>query len=141
MKKKPLIIPMLLAAALLISACGQPKPEPQKVTFSLASNPTTGFSWQLVQSEELFDVESVYTAEKQSELVTGTGGTETFTLTAKKAGTTTVTLTYARPWEDGEQADQLVYTFEIDRNLQVKMTDAYSMGVNEPIATPVPEIG
>ena len=70
----------------------------------------------------------------------GVGGKEVITLTPVESGTTEVTLTYARPWEGGEQADQLVYTFEIDKNLQVKMTDAYSMGVQETLATPTPEI-
>ena len=62
------------------------------------------------------------------------------TLTPLKAGKTEVTLTYARPWEGGEKGDQLVYAFEIDKNMQVQMTDAYSMGSNEPITTPAPEI-
>jgi hypothetical protein len=34
----------------------------------------------------------------------------------------------------------VVYTFEIDKNLQVKMLDGYSTGVEEPIPAPSPEI-
>ena len=133
-------IALALAAVLILSACGKEVPAPQTVTLTLDSNPTTGFSWQVEQSEELFRVESVYTEDRTGEPVTGSGGTETITLTPLKAGKTEVTLTYARPWEGGEKGDQLVYAFEIDKNMQVKMTDAYSMGSNEPITTPAPEI-
>lgn len=133
-------IALALAAVLILSACGKEAPTPQTVTLTLDSNPTTGFSWQVEQSEELFRVESVYTEDRTGEPVTGSGGTETITLTPLKAGKTEVTLTYARPWEGGEKGDQLVYAFEIDKNMQVQMTDAYSMGSNEPITTPAPEI-
>ncbi len=133
-------IALALAAVLILSACGKEAPAPQTVTLTLDSNPTTGFSWQVEQSEELFRVESVYTEDRTGEPVTGSGGTETITLTPLKAGKTEVTLTYARPWEGGEKGDQLVYSFEIDKNMQVKMTDAYSMGSNEPITTPAPQI-
>ena len=133
-------IALALAAVLILSACGKEAPAPQTVTLTLDSNPTTGFSWQVEQSEELFRVESIYTEDRTGEPVTGSGGTETITLTPQKAGKTEVTLTYARPWEGGEKGDQLVYAFEIDKNMQVKMTDAYSMGSNEPITTPAPEI-
>ena len=129
-----------LSAVLFLSACGREAPEPQKVSISLDSNPTTGFSWQVSQSEELFTVESVYEADKAGEGLVGVGGTETITLTPVKPGKTEVTLTYARPWEGGEQADQLVYTFEVDKDLQVKTADAYSLSTDEPIATPAPEI-
>lgn len=131
---------LALAAVLLLSACGKEEIPPQTVEFTLDSNPTTGFSWQVEQSEELFEVKTEYVADVTDEPVTGAGGVENIVLTPLKPGKTEVTLTYARPWEGGEQADQLVYTFEIDKNLQVKMTDAYSLSADQPIATPVPEI-
>ncbi len=138
---KKTIIPALAAVLLLVlCACGKEKLPPQTATFVLDSNPTTGFSWQVEQSEELFEVKSEYKADEQDEPVSGAGGTETITLTPIKAGKTEVTLTYARPWEGGEQGDQLVYSFEVDKDLQVKMIDAYSLGTAEPVTTPTPEI-
>lgn len=130
----------VLAAILLISACGKEPLMPQTVSIALESNPTTGYSWQIEQSEELFKVESTYAENEHAEGMVGIGGTETFTLTPLKSGKNEVTLTFARPWENGEKADQLVYTFEIDRNLQVKMTNGYSTGIYEPIPVPSPEI-
>ena len=129
-----------IVALFLLSACGKEELTPQTVTFTLDSNPTTGFSWQVEQSEELFEVKSSYTAEETDKPVTGAGGEETITLVPLKAGKTEVTLTYARPWEGGEQADQLVYTFEIDKNLQVTMSNAYSLSAESLIPTPEPVI-
>lgn len=136
--KKTFII--ALALVLLLAACGKETPDPQTVTVTLESNPTTGFSWQAAQSEELFKIESGYAEKDHPEGMVGVGGVETFTLTPLKAGKTEVTFTYARAWEGGEQADQVVYTFEIDKNLQVKMLDGYSTGVEEPIPAPSPVI-
>ena len=133
-------IMLALAAVLLISACGKESLTPQTVSFALESNPTTGYSWQVEQSEDLFKVESAFAENEHAEGMVGAGGMETFTLTPQKSGKTEVTLTYARPWEGGEKADQLVYTFEIDKNLQVKMTNGYSTGVNEQIPVPTPTI-
>ena len=131
---------LALAAVLILTACAKETPAPQTVTFSLDSNPTTGYGWQAVQSEELFRIESAYAENAHPEGMVGVGGVDTFTLTPLKPGVTEVTLTYARPWEGGEQADQIVYTFEIDKNLQVKMINGYSTGVEEPVPAPTPEI-
>ena len=134
------LIVMALVAILLLSACGKETPAPQTVTVTLASNPTTGYSWQATQTEELFKIESVYKENDQPEGMVGVGGAETFTLTPLKAGRTEVTLTYARPWEGGEQADQVVYVFEVDKNLQVTMLNGYGTGVDDPVPAPTPEI-
>lgn len=136
--KKTIIL--ALAAALLISACGKKVPTPQTVTITLASNPTTGYSWQASQTEELFKIDSSYSEKEHPEGMVGVGGNETFTFTPLKAGKTEVTLTYARPWEGGEQSDQIVYVFEIDNDLQVKMINGYSTGLEEPFPVPAPNI-
>ena len=85
-------------------------------------------------------MKSSFAADEKDKQVTGAGGEETITLVPLKAGKTEVTLTYARPWEGGEQADQLVYTFEIDKNLQVTMSNAYSLSAESLIPTPEPVI-
>ena len=136
--KKTIIL--ALAAALLLSACGKEAPTPQTVTVTLESNPTTGYSWQAAQTEELFKIDSSYSENEHSEGTVGAGGNETITFTPLKVGKTEVTLTYARPWEGGEQADQVVYVFEVDHDLQVKMINGYSTGVDEPIPAPTPNI-
>ena len=55
-----------LAAVLLVSACGKETPVPQTVTVSLESNPTTGYSWQAAQTEELFKIDKTYSEKEHS---------------------------------------------------------------------------
>ena len=134
------LIILVLAAVMMLAACGKEAPMPQTVSITLDSNPTTGFSWQVTQSEELFSVEMEYVEDDHAEGMIGVGGKETITLTPLKAGKTDVTLTYARPWEGGEKGDQIVYSFEIDKELQVKTVDSYSLGTEEIVSTPEPVI-
>ncbi|MCC7161812.1 MAG: protease inhibitor I42 family protein [Anaerolineae bacterium] len=73
------------------------------MTVQLASNPSTGYSWQVI-SDNAAVLEQV--GEPQFDLgsktpMPGAGGTETFTFRAVGAGTTTLTLLYSRPWERG----------------------------------------
>lgn len=136
---KRLII-LVLAAVMMLAACGKEAPMPQTVSITLDSNPTTGFSWQVTQSEELFSVETEYVEDDHTEGMTGVGGKEIITLTPLKAGKTDVTLTYARPWEGGEKGDQIFYSFEINKELQVKTVDSYSLGTEEIVSTPEPVI-
>ncbi len=131
---------VLAVLMLLLTACGKAK-EPQTVTLRFDSNPSTGYSWQVSQSEELFDVESSYEENETDAPLSGAGGTETIVLTPKKAGTCEVTVSYMRPWETTEEPDQqLVYTFKIDRRMQVQMLSAIGYSTEYPIGTPSPEI-
>jgi predicted secreted protein/putative hemolysin len=71
------------------------------LTVELASNPTTGFSWQVDANDAkvLAQVgESQYRLGSQTP-IPGAGGTQTFTFNAVGAGKTTLTLIYVRPWE------------------------------------------
>ena len=63
------MIIIALALVLLLAACGKEAPAPQTVTVTLASNPTTGFSWQAAQSEELFKIESSYAGKDHPEVL------------------------------------------------------------------------
>ncbi|MBN1643735.1 MAG: protease inhibitor I42 family protein [Dehalococcoidales bacterium] len=81
------------------------------LTVSLSSNQTTGFQWEL---KEIGDTGLIQKTDSQYEAPTsglvGAGGTEIWTFRALKAGTTTITMEYSRPWEGGEQA---VNTFNL----------------------------
>ena len=134
------LMAVFIIAVYLLSACGQPK-QPQTVTIQLDSNPTTGYSWQVSQSKDLFDIQSSYTSDETEEILDGAGGTETFVLTAKNPGTCEVSFSYVRPWEKTEEPDeQVVYTFKVSRSLQVEMLSAVGYSSEFPIGTPSPEI-
>lgn len=68
---------------------------------ALPSNPTTGFSWSARVSGSAVSSEgSAYQAHPSGGAM-GAGGQQIFSLEAERAGSATVTFTYARPWEKG----------------------------------------
>ena len=73
----------------------------QEITFALASNPTTGYSWQSIYDNSSFSlVNDTYTQDpKADKNLVGSGGTQYIILKALKPGQTTVTFNYRRPWE------------------------------------------
>jgi len=73
----------------------------QVLLITLESNPTTGYSWQVVPVDPAI-LKQVGNAEFKSSApppVVGAGGTETFRFETVGAGTTTLKLNYHRPWE------------------------------------------
>jgi inhibitor of cysteine peptidase len=82
------------------------------VTLTLASNPTTGYSWQVMEIDAAIlvqDGDPEYKQTPGSEGLVGAGGTETFRFKALSAGRTSLNLGYMRPWE----SVQPIETFEI----------------------------
>lgn len=68
------------------------------ITFILPANPTTGYSWKIMESGGL-TVKEEYKAAPVPEGWTGGGGCQYYTLTAEKAGTYTFKAGYERAWE------------------------------------------
>ncbi|MBR2532631.1 MAG: protease inhibitor I42 family protein [Lachnospiraceae bacterium] len=112
-----------VAGALLVagfSGCGSKAP--QTVTLALSSNESTGFTWEAVQTNPIFTIQSEYvTDDTGGEVLDGVGGTDTFVLIPKEKGDTTVTFTYARPWEGGEVGSILTYELKVDSDLQIEV--------------------
>ncbi len=74
----------------------------QTLAISLESNPTTGYSWQVLEMDAAVLQQSGETEYKQSpgsEGLVGAGGVETLRFEALAAGQTTLTLGYMRAWE------------------------------------------
>ena len=72
------------------------------VTLTLVSNPTTGYSWQVMEIDNAFlvqDGEPEYKQSPGSEGLVGAGGTEIFRFKAVGSGETVLSLGYMRPWE------------------------------------------
>ena len=79
----------------------------QQLILTLNSNPTTGYSWQVLEIDEavLRQVgSSEYTQNPAAEQVVGAGGTDTFRFEAVDSGEFKLTLGYARPWEERSDA-------------------------------------
>ena len=74
------------------------------MTVTLASNPTTGYGWQVVEINNTVlvqDGDPEYKQEPGMDGLVGAGGSETFRFKGAGAGRTTLTLGYMRPWESG----------------------------------------
>ncbi len=72
------------------------------LTVTLESNPTTGYSWQVMYLDQTVLVQDGQPEYKQasgSEGLVGAGGTETFHFKAVGPGEASLGLGYMRPWE------------------------------------------
>ena len=72
------------------------------VILTLVSNPTTGYSWQVMEIDDAIlvqDSDPDYKQSPGSEGLVGAGGTETFRFKAVGTGETMLKLGYMRPWE------------------------------------------
>ena len=115
MRTKKLLV-AILGCAMLLLAAGCAKKEPQTATVSLPSNPTTGYSWKVEQSNDLFQITSEFAEGEGGAL--GAGGTDTFTLTPQASGETAVMFMYGRSWEEAPESE-IVYNVKIDKNMQI----------------------
>jgi inhibitor of cysteine peptidase len=75
----------------------------QELIVTLASNPSTGYRWEVAEADkavlhQVGDAEFKSSAPSNPPLV-GAGGTETFRFESIGAGTTTLKLVYHRSWE------------------------------------------
>jgi inhibitor of cysteine peptidase len=90
------------------------------IVIGLPSNPTTGYSWVVTSLPDPGHVsldspiEGTYVATPVGSGVVGSGGTQSWDLHATKAGTTSIALAYARPWESGvPPVDVFAVTFVV----------------------------
>ena len=86
-------------------------------TVTLCSNPSTGFQWEPAQISDPtvlqeVDHKSIGPSEETGGMppAPGTPGQEVWTFQALKAGESTVSIDYSRPWEGGEKG---TWTFNL----------------------------
>ena len=77
-------------------------------TVTLCSNPTTGFLWS--EAAEISDQTVLQQVDhkfvpppERPEPIEGEAGKEVWTFKALKKGTSTISMEYSRPWEEGEK--------------------------------------
>ncbi|RPH60193.1 MAG: hypothetical protein EHM81_06725 [Chloroflexi bacterium] len=109
-----LVLFLLLAA--LLAACGKKEMSVgraenggtvelktgETLMVSLDSNITTGYSWEIQETDETLlklKGDPEYIEPKSDPQLAGAGGRQVFRFEALKAGQTTLTLVYRRPWE------------------------------------------
>lgn len=75
----------------------------QRLMLQLRANPSTGYSWEVVSSGQpvLRQLgEPTYTPDSH---MVGAGGQLQYEFRAEQAGTASLKLAYARPWEKGKE--------------------------------------
>jgi inhibitor of cysteine peptidase len=90
----------------------------QALAVTLESNPTTGYSWQVAQTDEALlkpEGDPFYQPDNHDNNVVGAGGKETLRFTAVAPGQVILKLAYQRPWEEGVEPAQ---TFTVTVNIQ-----------------------
>jgi inhibitor of cysteine peptidase len=136
MKAKIVLASILGIVILALSACSAATAQPLNVddsyngkeiemhtgdtfTVTLDSNPSTGFKWltQIGDPSVVGTVDNKFVASTPAGQapLPGTGGYEVWTFKALKAGKTTISMEYSRPWAGGEKA---VQTFTLTANVK-----------------------
>ena len=84
-------------------------------TIALDANASTGYNWSQTTKDTnvVAYVDNAYMPEARDPQVVGGSGTDTFTFKAVGKGTTTITLTYARPWESVPPAQTRTITVTV----------------------------
>lgn len=90
------------------------------VTFSFFANATTGYSWEYApDGDSVILTGERYETANTDPRVAGAPGRQYYTFTAVKPGTTTVTFTYARPWETDPPVYTYVAVISVDADLNL----------------------
>ena len=93
------------------------------VQFSFAANATTGYSWaQTQEGDSLALDKEYYAAPKTEPPMAGQGGTQFYNYRAVKPGTTTLTFTYQRPWEQEPPITTYVAVVVVGDDLSVTVS-------------------
>jgi len=87
-----------------------------RLVIGLESNPTTGYTWEVMQLDPaLLVMQGPAQFKAGSTGLVGAPGSQTLTFQALKTGTTSLTLLYHRPWETGVEP---IHTFQIPITIQ-----------------------
>ncbi len=90
------------------------------LTIALGSNPSTGFGWSeppAVSNDAVLQPMNNELLLPEVKSVVGQPATRAWTMRALEPGTSTVNMTYGRPWQSGEK-DR--WTFEVKVNVEDK---------------------
>lgn len=71
--------------------------------FNVPENPSTGYTWQLVQPLKLFKTQETFLQADTDKPVVGVGGEKSFSFRAEKPGQELIELVHIRSWETDKQ--------------------------------------
>ena len=107
--------------AVRIGGLGSTDVKKAPVTVTKRCNPTTGYNWEVVNSnEEVVKVTTEYKQDPSKTGMVGVCGTTTFTFEPLKQGESQVQLLYKRSWEKDSEITQ-VYRVIVDEGLNITL--------------------
>ena len=128
---------LVFSVVIMLSACSKKE---HKFLLDLESNPSSGFEWEVVQADELFEVKKEYEEPKSGSKQDD--GIDHFTLIPVDAGFTNVTFTYKQPKKGGEKRAEYAYTIIVGEDLQIEVISSTgSMGGAELGSKSIPVPG
>jgi inhibitor of cysteine peptidase len=87
----------------------------ETLTVELPSNPSTGYSWQVIDPGPCDEPEAAeYIEGQQDEALVGASGIERFEFTRSSADPGDITLEYRRPWDDASVPAEDAWTVHLD---------------------------
>ena len=123
-KLKSLFLITLILGAIFMSSCTSQKSfESDSVTIELKGNPSTGFTWEAVLSDENIVEISKEVKYLGGEGMVGAPSMFYFTVSSLTTGNTVLTLEYKRPWEEKAPLVTIVYNISVDERGKITMSE------------------
>ena len=107
-----------------MSSCTSQKSfESDSVTIELKGNPSTGYTWEAVLSDENIVEVSKDVKYLGAEGMVGAPSMFYFTVRSLATGNTVLTLEYKRPWEEKVPLETKVYNISVDERGKITMSE------------------
>jgi inhibitor of cysteine peptidase len=116
MKKIIFIVVIMILCVGILVGCESSKDNTDKVfQIQLDGNPTTGYEWDYSMDKEgiVKEVSAEYVQDSADEDIEGAGGTYIFEFSGVEEGDVTLTFEYARPWEEVEPPQTVIYKLHV----------------------------
>ena len=123
-KLKSLFLITLIFGAFFMSSCTSQKSfESDSVTIELKGNPSTGYTWEAVLSDENIVEVSKDVKYLGAKGMVGAPSMFYFTVRSLSVGNTVLTLEYKRPWEEKAPLETKVYNITVDKKGKITMKE------------------
>lgn len=123
-KLKSLFLITLILGAFFMSSCTSQKSfKSDSVTIELKGNPSTGYTWEAVLSDENIVEISKDVKYLGAKGMVGAPAMFYFTVSSVASGNTVLTLEYKRPWEQKEPLEKKIFTIDVDEKGKITMEE------------------
>ena len=123
-KLKSLFLITLILGAFFMSSCTSQKSfKSDSVTIELKGNPSTGYTWEAVLSDENIVEISKDVKYLGAKGMVGAPAMFYFTVRSLSVGNTVLTMEYKRPWEEKEPLEKKIYNITVDKKGKITMEE------------------